>query len=262
MPQRTMIESLEPRTLLAGDVHVFLDSKGHFIVTGDGAANGIQLDQYGEFVIQGVDAGGAPTRVNGVENGIAVFPATGNRDIRIQLKGGDDTIEVGVRSDSVSPPHDLSIDTGAGNDSALLIGDTNVGHNLVLAGGSGRDTLFIVGVQIGNDVEVTAGDGDDILEIYGSDIADDLSINAGAGKDTVSIGLFNGPAGRVEGAVTVHDSTAIDLGKGNDALELVASTFTGTFRADAGNGSDTLTRDLLSVFGQKPAFKKFEVFLP
>jgi hypothetical protein len=110
------IERLEGRMLLAGNVQVFLDAKGNLNVVGDGSANGIQLDQFGEFVIQGVDAGGSPTKINGSDNDIAVFAVTGKHDIKISLGGGDDTVEVGTRSDDVNPPRDLSFDLGGGND--------------------------------------------------------------------------------------------------------------------------------------------------
>src|SRR5262245_61024806 len=104
---RYSIERLEARALLAGNVQVFVDAKGNLNVVGDGQANGIQLNQFGEFVIQGVDAGGSPTKVNGLDNDIAVFEVTGKHDIKISLGGGDDTVEVGTRSDDVNPPRDL-----------------------------------------------------------------------------------------------------------------------------------------------------------
>src|SRR4051794_11779777 len=112
-----LIEPLERRALLAGNVSVFLDAAGNLIVRGESAANGIQVDQYGSFAIQGVDAGGAPTRVNGVDNDVAAFDVAPGHDIRITLAGGADRIEVGTRSDDVNPPRDLAIDTGDGSDS-------------------------------------------------------------------------------------------------------------------------------------------------
>jgi hypothetical protein len=252
------VERLERRALLAGDVRVFLDPDGNMIVVGDAAANGIQLDQFGDFVIQGIDAGGAPTRVNGVENGIAVFEVTGEDDIRIRLRGGADVLEVGVRSDSVSTPDDLEIDGGSGSDSVLTIGDTNIGDDLIIAGGSGHDSVFIVSTQVVHDVTVNTGDGDDKVEIYGSDIGDDLLISTGAGRDTVSLGLFNGPGGRVEGAINVADNTDIDLGAGNDSLEIVGSIFHGKFRADGGRGTDTLI-NTANTFARRPGFHGFEL---
>lgn len=257
--RKCALEALERRTLLAGDVQVFLDSKGNLIVIGDGLANGIQVDQFGEFVIQGIDAGGSPTRINGVENDIAVFEVAGRHDIRISLNGGDDFVEVGTRSDDVNPPRDLSFDLGDGGDALLVIGDTNIGRDLLVNAGAGEDEVFIVSLELGRDVTVNQGNGDDVLEVYGSRIGDDLHVNAGGGADTVSVGLFNGPAGRVEGAVTVHGATAIDLGSGDDVLELVASNFGGVFRASGGAGSDTLIDDALSVFARKPSFGKFEI---
>jgi hypothetical protein len=254
------LESLERRLLFAGDVQVFLDSSGNLIVTGDASANGIQLDQFGEFVIQGIDAGGSPTSINGVENGIASFPVTGKGDIRILLGDGNDIIETGTRSDSVDPPDDLVIDTGAGDDSVLTIGDTNIGGDLLVTTGAGNDSVFIVTTEIAGDLTLSTGADNDTIEIYGSVVGDDLQVTTAAGADSVSIGVFNGPAGRVLGRVTVNGSTVISLGDGDDVLELVDSNFARTFRADGGRGSDTLIDfdNFPNDFVRRPQLRNFE----
>jgi hypothetical protein len=142
-----------------------------------------------------------------------------------------------------------------------VIGDTNIGRDLIVKAGAGDDDVFVVGVQIGGGLTVDLGDGADVLEIYGSSIGGDLKVSAGIGADTVSVGLFNGPGGRVEGAVTVRRATTIDLGAGNDFLELVASNFGGAFRASGGSEADSWISDGLSAFARNPKFDKFELGL-
>ena len=250
-------EALESRALLAGDVVAFLDSSGDLIVRGDDAANGIDLDMFGGFTVAGVDAGGAPTRVNGEPNGVATFEVTGEGDIRLFLGGGADVLEVGTRSDSVDTPDDLEIYAGSGDDDVRVIGDTNVTDDLEVFGGSGNDALRIYSPDVEDDLEIHSGGGDDWVTIYGARVGDDLIVRTGAGRDTVDVGFSDEFGDRILGAVTVAEDTLIDLGFDDDALELLGSTFRGRFFADGGWGTDTLIQSR-NTFARSPVFVRFE----
>ena len=251
------VEFLEPRTLLAGDVVAFLDRSGNLIVIGDGAANGIDLDMFGEFTVAGTDAGGAPTRVNGEPNGVATFEVTGEGDVRLFLGGGADLLEVGTRSDSVDTPDDLEIYAGPGDDDVRVIGDTNVTDDLEVFGGSGNDALRIYSPDVEDDLEVHSDGGDDWVTIYGARVGDDLIVRTGAGRDTVDIGFSDEFSDRILGAVTVAEGTLIDLGFDDDALEVLGSTFPGRFFADGGWGTDSLIQSG-NTFARSPVFVRFE----
>ena len=251
------VETLEPRTLLAGDVVAFLDRSGNLIVIGDGAANGIDLDMFGEFTVAGTDAGGAPTRVNGEPNGVAEFEVTGEGDLRLYLGGGDDLLEVGTRSDSVDAPDDIEIYGGSGDDDVRVIGDTNVGDDLEVRAGSGDDVVRIYSPDVADDVDVSTEGGDDAVTLYGARIEDDLIVRTGAGRDTVDVGFSDEFSDRILGAVSVAEDTHIDLGFGNDALEVLDSTFGGRFFADGGWGTDSLIQSG-NTFARRPVFVRFE----
>jgi hypothetical protein len=250
-------ERLEPRALLAGDVVAFLDGSGNLIVIGDGAANGIDLDLFGGFTVAGTDAGGSPTRVNGEPNGTATFTVTGEGDIRLFLGGGDDLLEVGTRSDSVDTPDDLEIYGGSGDDDVRVIGDTNVGDDLEVRAGSGDDVVRIYSPDVADDLDVSTEGGDDAVTLYGANVGDDLLVRTGAGRDTVDVGFSDEFESRIFGAVTVAEDTLIDLGIGDDALEVLDSTFEGRFFADGGWGTDTLIQSG-NTFARRPIFVRFE----
>ena len=254
---RPAIEPLEARALFAGDVSVFLDDAGNLIVRGDGAANGILLDHGGSFSVAGVDAGGAPTRINGVPNGDVRLPVTGEGDVRLFLGGGDDTLDVGTRSDSVDPPDDLEIYAGDGNDRITTIGDTNIGDDLEIFSGSGNDTVRVITTEVTDDVTILTDGGDDAVNLYGNTISDDLLIRTGAGRDHVGIGFVEVLGSLVFGPNRVAENTLIDLGAGDDLLALVDNDFAGTFRADGGGGSDGLAR-ADNTFTRRPLFLRFE----
>ena len=163
--RRRGFERLEPRTMLAGDVFVFMDRGGNLQIIGDNRANGILIDRFGETVIHGIDAGGSATRINGVPNGLVEFDVVGEGDIKVHLRGGNDIVRVGERSDDVLPPDDLEIDTGHGNDEILITGDTN----------------------IGDDLEIDSGPGNDLVDVRNADVADNMVIETGSGDDVVKL---------------------------------------------------------------------------
>ena len=255
----SLFDRLEPRVLFAGNVRAFLDGGGNLIVIGDGAANCVQLDMFGDFTVLGCDHGGAPTSVNGEPNGEARFDVDGEGDIRFYMLGGDDEVRVGQRSDSVSPPDDLEVYAGEGDDYVLTVGDTNVGDDLEIVAGPGDDTVEVFTTQVGDDVSVLTGDGDDDVTLYGDEVGDDLVLHTGAGRDSVRVGFFDDPAGGppVIEATRVADDTFIDLGADDDSLRVLRSTFRGTFWADAGRGTDTLEQRE-NTFGGRRIFFRFE----
>ena len=250
-------EVLESRRLMAGDVVAFLDGAGNLIVIGDGAANGILVDTFGDFTIAGQDAGGAPTSVNGEPNGVARFPVTGEADVRIILLGGDDVVEVGTRSDSVDAPDDLEIYTGAGDDAVTTIGDTNVGDDLEIHTGTGDDTVRVITTEVADDLDVLTGAGDDAVNVYGSTVGDDLLVVTGDGRDAVGLGFVNVFCSRVFAPVSVAEETLIDLGRDDDTLAVIGSSFAGTFRADGGDGNDGLAA-ADNAFSRRPRSVRVE----
>jgi len=252
-----LVERVERRVLWAGDVSVFVDGGGNLIVVGDDAANGLTFDRFGGFVVAGVDAGGAPTRVNGVENGQVTFDVSGEGDIRFFLRGGDDVLHVGTRSDDVTTPDDLEIYAGAGDDTIITVGDTNIGDDLEIFAGAGDDSVEVYTTEVADDLDIVTDAGDDAVTIYGSTVGDDLLVSTGSGRDRVGVGFFDADDARVFEPVRVAGTTRVDLGRDDDVLEVHRSTFGGVFFADGGSGVDRVVQGG-NTFSSRPLLLRFE----
>src|SRR5919108_426692 len=95
----------------AGNVQVSVEN-GNLIIQGDSHDNNIILVESGI-------AGRAGTTVNGQR--FMFIPEGVSNDIEINLKGGDDFVRVELPGTNFAIPHDLEINTGAGNDIIELL---------------------------------------------------------------------------------------------------------------------------------------------
>jgi hypothetical protein len=216
--------------MLAGDVFVFMDRGGNLQIIGDNRSNGIQIDRFGDTVVQGIDAGGSATRINGVANGLVEFEVVGEGDIKVHLRGGNDIVQVGTRSDDVNVPDDLEIDTGHGNDEVLITGDTNIGDDLEIDSGSGADLVDVRNVDVADDMMIKTSSGDDVVKLLAVRIVGSTRVNTGDGADRIYTNFD----------ATFGGSLRIDTGRGDDFLQLTHSRFEGRVRVMMGAGNDGL----------------------
>jgi hypothetical protein len=242
---RLGFERLESRTMLAGDVFVFMDRGGNLQIFGDNRANGIQIDQFGEITVRGIDAGGSATRVNGVANGTVEFEVTGEGDIKVHLRGGNDIVRVGERSDDVNASDDLEIDTGHGNDQILITGDTNIGDDLEIETGRGADVVDARNVDVADDMHVSTGADDDIVRLLAVRISDDTRVNTGDGADRIYSNFES----------TFGGSLRIDMGRGDDFLQLTGSKFEGPVHVNMDRGNDGLCLETSQFASENTIFK-------
>jgi hypothetical protein len=147
--------------------------------------------------------------------------------------------------------------TGSGDDRLVVTGDTNVGDDLEVFAGSGNDDIGIYNPDIDDDLEVHSHGGGDAITFYGARVGDDLIVRTGTGNDTVDVGFSDEFEDRIFERVTVAEDTLIDLGFGDDALEVLDSTFDGRFFGDGGWGTDTLIQSG-NTFARRPIFVRFE----
>ena len=112
------MEALEGRHLQAGNVTAALTKNGNLEITGDNAANRIAV-VYNGGLIHVESSDGNATVVNGTVN---VDPAMLTGDLKINLKGGDDTVTVNLPN--LTLPNNLKIDTGSGSDLVIVTGTT------------------------------------------------------------------------------------------------------------------------------------------
>jgi hypothetical protein len=227
-PSRTF-ETLENRSLLAGNVVAAVDGGGNLTITGDAKSNTIYLAEtaHGGWRIQGLD-----TKVNGHGKTFVTAPVTGN--ISVDMGSGND--QFFMQDGRV--PGNLSVQMGNGKNSmtlwnldiALLTfdsGDLNdhvwIEHVVAANSGSsintqaGKDSVTIRDFRA-PDMQISLGTGNDSLSIKSALLtggaSPQLDIDAGGDRDTVNLDKVT------------TDTVQIEMGAGDkDSLTISSSTF-------------------------------------
>jgi len=255
MRTRLRLEALERRLLLAGDVGAEINARGELIITGDDLDNSIEItagevDQLNEldevigqipgYFVTGVattEEGGeaVPTTVNGEEQ--AFFPAADvTNDLKIRLKGGNDTVKIlgtvetttddqgNVIDETDVPlvaPDDIEVYPGAGDDTVIIdlvtcLDDVILKHKatVVEAGAvrpeAGNDSVAITNTTTTNDVRIYGYGGSLSVVVTDTVVGDDVAIRTAGGDDTITLG---------EGTV-VDENLSIRTSNGNDIVSL------------------------------------------
>lgn len=237
--RNAMIESLEGRRLLAGDVSVAVNGLGRPIVIGDDESNAVIIEPDGTGGIQarGIDN----TTING---GTEPVPVAVVGTLLITLGGGDD--ELVVESIETDLSQGWSIQGGEGDDSALI---RSGGENIYFDGGLGEDWLGIYDAAVGVDgISANGGGGRDTLEIRRTTVTGNLTWND-----------RSGPGGIFIEDTTVDGTTAIASVDASAPFpvwaQLLNNTFTGPAALATGNGNDTiLLRDNTFLAGELDLF--------
>jgi hypothetical protein len=241
--RRLCVESMESRQLLAGNVFASVVA-GDLVLTGDNAANGVEVRQLGAGVYRVIGLNYAGAQTNIWQGGVAanshiVFGV--NDDFHIALNGGDDYLlmtaaglPAGAR---MQVPDQLLLRTGDGNDRAIL-SSVQIRDDASIDLGNGNDYLYMYNGFVGgspispdNDLNVYGSAGNDFANIYSTFVRDDLFMNMGLGDDRVSltsmsiaddawIYTVDGNDLVTLNRVTVRDSLTIDTGDGKDAVYL------------------------------------------
>ncbi|GAB4149365.1 MAG: hypothetical protein Tsb009_23620 [Planctomycetaceae bacterium] len=170
------MQSLEDRTLLAGDVRVIL-SGGDVTLMGDDGDNAISLERRNQWIIaRGLDG----TTLNGMNE----FLISGRPFLR----------------------DDLIVNLGEGNNALIVNPGVGIGDDVLVETGTGNDLISFSNVTIGDDLIIRTGAGDDTILIRDTDIGDDQGIFAGPGNNTVSVADT-----RIRDSLVLHTSNGNDV---------------------------------------------------
>ncbi|MEN3941658.1 hypothetical protein WJU23_10230 [Prosthecobacter sp. SYSU 5D2] len=214
-----LIEYLEPRLAPAGIITLTV-AGGVLTITGDGADNGIRITDdplNGEWDITDPLAGTSYV-LNGVVQA-APFSIPAQLGIKANLGDGNDDIRlIGSGAENAFIlSKGIKIVTGAGNDNIDI--------------GTGGTQNFIIGGAF----QVNMGDGDDEFDFNASStILSAVKILAGTGDDNVD---FEGG-----GTLVLTKGLNVDLGTGNDDLDIIATSFSvtgGALTIKAAGGAGT-----------------------
>lgn len=224
--RKLWVESLENRTLLAGNVSVFVDGDVLKII-GDGQGNGVSVQQLdnNKFFVTGFAASGGDTTVNGQLTGRIV---SGVNHIDADLNAGWDIF---IMSNSAFRRDQLAQQLSGGTAGPIQASPEAPNAN----------TTDPVTTRVTGNVSVKLDDGNDgvgigarigRLDANGNIINGVLSINGGNGRDQVNVDRS-----------TAFDDMLFDMGSGNDTVQANTVRVGDFIFASMGDGSDRFVSD-------------------
>jgi hypothetical protein len=241
--RRLVLEALEPRRMMAGNVTAFLESTGQLRIIGDNSSNAVEIAEVspgtGRYQVRGIGLDGN-TAVNG---SLSPTAFSGVASISVCMQGGNDAVSVrgSLLKDGFNSCPRVNIDLGDGNNTLNLsyLQDTRIPSGSVIAT-FGYDTI-------------KAGSGDD--HIYLDHVnwsGNRWTIDTGGGRDVLSI-TYSAFSASQGGIVTIPSQSSLDIqmGSGTDQLLVDSSTLNGlTANLGADNDAATVTN---CVFGDSDA---------
>jgi|GEM_PF-389234 len=226
-----LLEQLESRTLLAGNVQVSL-SGVNAQITGDAANNEIEVVvDNGSVVIRGLNG----TTINQGSTAFTLVSGatTFQGSLNASLGAGDDIATIGP---GITFSRNVSVSGDAGADTLRARTGTYNG-NLSLMGGDGAGSIVVDGATVSANLNVS-GQGGMVVSITNSTVRGQLD---------VATGLENSPDSVVIKGTTVNKKTSIVTGKGDDNVVLQNSHFNGQLIMHTGAGNDVVYIDSSSV---------------
>ncbi|MDA1232022.1 MAG: peptidylprolyl isomerase [Planctomycetota bacterium] len=226
------IQALEDRALLAGNVVASLNG-GHLSVTGDASANQLEVTvSNNQVVLRGM----TDTTING---STSVFVIADNTD---------------------TAPGNITIQTGAGNDTVIFSRNVKVAGHVFLDGGTENDSLSVTGATFRQSVSIYGRTGNDTISVQNATVDGILRVKGNAGDDLISLTNVTTNSGlRVIGGagadgvslnnVTTNSWTEIKTGAGDDNITIRDSDINGFLRVKTRQGSDILDMDGNTVNG-------------
>lgn len=229
--RRGTLETLERRQVLTGNVTATI-SGGSLFVTGDDAANSVELVQSGSnLVLRGLIS----TTVNGATSEFVVRTGASRvqESLYVFMNGGNDTFSMG---DGVSVRRDAFVYLGEGDDSFAMQGAT-AHRTLSVDMGNGNDSISLLHSVVSRDVSIFGGLGDKTVSISDSYLGRGLTVVTSSGNDAVLID-----------ASDIHGVTTLATGVGNDDVLIGDSQFHKTTVVDTSVGDDVVRMNPGSSF--------------
>jgi cyclophilin family peptidyl-prolyl cis-trans isomerase len=174
---RPSVESLEDRSVPAGNVTATLTGGGTLLITGDGAANSVRIQGNSSATL---NISSTDTTINNQTGSVTLGVFRGS--IIIAMGDGNDSVVI----DRVLTRGMLSIDMGAGDDS-LAITTSAVRKDAIIGMGDGNDSVTLRPVLMSGNALVDVGAGDNRVNVAGSDFKAGAYLAAGAGTNSLGV---------------------------------------------------------------------------
>lgn len=198
-----VVEPLEPRLLLSGNVVAYV-AGGSLFVTGDDAGNDIGVQNSGSGQFQ-VSSGPSMTNVNGDASTKTFNDVTGG--IWLTMNGGDDTVHL----QAGTAPGDVYFFGGAGNnefDAALM----SITGGVSVFNSTGNDTVTFESITVARGIMVDNGSGTNSLYFHNFSAAALTETSSGVNTVTFDSGSFSG------GVTVLNGAGAIEVAASNTTV--------------------------------------------
>jgi hypothetical protein len=261
--KRLLVESLENRCLLAGNVGVSVSGIDLNIV-GDYQGNTISVESFGAGQVQ---VRGFGTSINGSPDAIRVFNVSGS--INIRMNAGADVVRVtnlvirdNLNADLGPGSNELLLGQSAAGDNARFAGTPSgplyVHDNLHVVGNTGSDRVFQSNLHVGGAGTLSLGDGDDtiqldrpagstanveyggLFQVFGGVGTDSLSINGLVVDDNMVVTDASGAASISVTNMDVHGSLTITTANFADSIGIQNTNVRDTLTVNSQGGYDSL----------------------
>jgi hypothetical protein len=228
------IERLEERAVLtAANATVSIVSNG-LVIQGDNGADHVFVLQLasGQYLVEGVLGTQVTASGTGVEqrgaNEVVVSQGQTVTGVQVTLGSGDNRFVMRNVHDTGT----FSVTAGDGNDRVTLAGSKIDGDTTATLG-NGEDRLRLVGDTYAGNFTATLGGAAstaaDWVMTNASKFSQAFSLTTGGGNDTV----------RMFGLTDVTGAATIDLGAGDDIVQLGVSEYAGDLSIDGGTGTNS-----------------------
>jgi hypothetical protein len=204
------------------------------------------MDSFFGFQTDRQQAGNANFKMGAGNDFISISDTDFTRNARVDLGKGTDTLNVGLFG--------------------FFLGTTTVFNNFTIKHGNGPGTVTIHNLLNGGKLNAKMGNGPDSFTMNSSDVVGRLSINMGGGggvdnvtlRGSTSGGLNIKTGGNKGGTETVmldiftvlgSGRAVINMGGGNDDLQIWEGKFGGNVNINMGGGQDTVLITGYGIFG-------------
>ncbi len=260
----SLMESLEPRQLLSGNVFALV-AAGNLFVVGDAVDNDIILSPgalagqvqiaSGATTATTVDHSTTPVTLAGVTGSIIV--ALGRGDDRLEVSGltvpGQLVADMGVGSNHVNIDSHTQVQgsmviVDRGINSQVTVDMASVNGSVVLKGGFGANTVSIDTLTVNHAMVIQGGPSADTVTADVLHVAGSLVVKSGWGNDTATLtnstithaAVFSGTDVSLD-TCTVGGALVVVAGPLDGNVSVTNSTVTGPMVLRSGAGTDTVT---------------------
>ena len=260
------IETTENRCLLAGVVGMEITNGGDLILTGDAAANDIEIGLASENEGYVLGVNGTQVELDGLVldgHTFPLIPTMFHNDV--PAIEGDLVINMGNGSDSVtflngefdgtllgvSVAGDMTVDLGVGGDEFVY----NGGETFPVSGYDIPTTGVLGDVEIHGG----SGSGSDYIDLTGlitGGVIDVRTGSSGGGLDQIAINECYGPAAELRGGSgeteiavqgSIFGQMLMKSGSGDDQLIVSGSAVDGDLTIDTGSSDNNIPGDFVAI---------------